>query len=84
MREFFNISFLSNYDKAIHYYLMLVLTQSLPMSIAESKTFLAVSKNDVNVSLRRFSMVVLKLFELVEFRIGEELKKKTGAVLYDS
>ncbi len=76
VREFFKISFLSNYDKAVHYYLKLVLTQSLAISIVESKKFGAQSKYDVNLSLRRFTMFALKLVELVKYRISEELKGK--------
>lgn len=83
IRAHFNVSALSEYEKAIHAYLDLIVGKSLPLSLVESAQFRAVSRYEHNVGVPKMTEVIFKLVELVEKEVGAEMRKTKGAILYD-
>lgn len=83
IRSHFEMQSLSEYEKAIHGYIRLIVMKSLPLYYVSDPEVRNFSRYDVNIGKRTLVEVIFKLVELVEKKIAIELECTKGAVLFD-
>ena len=79
----FKIRMLPEYERAVSAYLRLIIRHLLPLSIMESQELRELSKYSTTISTRIIMDTIIKLVELVEKRVQEDLSGTRGALFYD-
>ncbi len=80
----FNVNALSDYEKALHAYLRLIVLRNLRLSIVECTSFRSLSKFSEVIRCRQLTAAIVELATLVEKCISDEIPQTKGAVIYDS
>lgn len=83
IKSHFCVQALSEYEKTIIGYLRLVVIKSLPLSYVDDAEIRSYSKFNISVSSQTIILVTIKLVELFEDRIKEELEGTKRFILID-
>lgn len=70
-------------EMAMHDYIRFIVENNQPLTIVEQPSFRKLSKYDYVVSAKGIRNLMYKLVEVIERSIAEEMKKCTGALMYD-
>eukprot|EP00171_Calliarthron_tuberculosum_P005814 IDg5814t1 len=70
-------------EKAMYSWLRLLILKNLPLSAVDDKEFRDFCKHDSVFCLKTIKATKLKLVEIVEEKIRDEMKKTKGAIMYD-
>lgn len=74
----------SSRERAMFDYIRMHTLLSLPLSMVESDALHRFSKYDYKFSEKNVKEVMLLLVELVEIKIGEEMRETKGAIVHDA
>lgn len=83
IKAHFSSTTMSEYEKAVEAYIMLIVTKNLPLSLVEDSEFCKLSKYNVHLSYRTTVRTLIEFFKLVESRIADEMRQTIGALLFD-
>ncbi len=72
----FSTRTVTDYDKAVHCYLRLIIIRGLPLSIVEDEEYRSFCKFDVRISYRTVCKTILRMVEIVEKRISNEMRER--------
>ena len=83
IRSHLRVSTSTEYEKACHSYLKLVLSRSMPLTLLELHDFRSISLFNEVIRCRRLVVIIFKLIKLLEHLVTLELQDTKGALIYD-